>query len=397
MESFLRARQTPREVAMRLSGASLREDREFKLPRVKLDHLWRMTDSTGMLQHATYNIPNFAEGYCTDDNARALILTVLLEELGLESSRLDRAAITYAAFLRHAFNPLTGRFRNFMAFDRRWLEEDGSDDSLGRAIWALSTCVGRSQRRGLQFSAVELLEPALRSALETTSPRTWALTMLGVHEYLRRMSGDRLAAQVRDELTVRLIDMYTTTATADWPWFEEIVSYDNAKLSHALILSGRWTANDVALGIGLKSLRWLCTVQTSPRGCFRPVGVHGFFRRGADRAAFDQQPLEAHATVSACIEAYQTTGDSEWLDRARWAFEWFLGRNDLGLPVYDASTGGCRDGLLEDRVNENQGAESTLAMLLSLAEMMLLDAASAAPPKIIEAPARAVAVAPAAG
>jgi glycosyltransferase involved in cell wall biosynthesis len=388
MESFLRARQTPRAVAVRTSGASLRDDREFKLPRVKLDHLWQMTDSTGMLQHAVYNIPNFAEGYCTDDNARALILTVLLEELDFESPRLDRAATTYAAFLRYAFDGVTGRFRNFMTFERRWLEETGSDDSLGRAIWALGACVGRSQRRGLQFTAAELLEPALQACLETTSPRTWALTLLGVHEYLRRMSGDRLAAHVRDQLTERLVDMYATVATDEWPWFEDVVAYDNAKLSHSLILSGRWSGNEEAFKIGLRSLRWLCDVQTSPRGCFRPVGVHGFFRRGADRAAFDQQPLEAHATTSACIEAYRATDDVHWLERARWAFEWFLGRNDLGLPVYDASTGGCRDGLLEDRLNENQGAESTLAMLLSLAEMMLLEASLGSTEKTTESPAK---------
>ena len=145
------------------------------------------------------------------------------------------------------------------------------------------------------------------------------------------MSGDRLAAHVRDTLTARLVDMYAATATDDWPWFEDVVTYDNAKLSHALILSGRWSGNEAAFEIGLDSLRWLCDVQTSPRGCFRPVGVHGFFRRGEDRAMFDQQPLEAHATVSACIEAYRATDDAHWLETARWAFEWFLGRNDLGL------------------------------------------------------------------
>jgi glycosyltransferase involved in cell wall biosynthesis len=386
MESFLRARQSPREIATRLSGASLREDREFRLPRIKLDHLWQMTDATGLLQHAVYDVPNFSEGYCVDDNARALILTVLLEQLDHESSRLDRAATTYAAFLRYAFNGVTGRFRNFMSFDRRWLEECGSDDSLGRAIWALGTCVGRSQRSGLQFLAVGMFEPALRACLETTSPRTWALAMLGIHEYLRRMSGDRLAAQVRETLTERLIGLYEAVATDDWPWFEDVVTYDNAKLSHALILSGRWGDNDRALDIGLKSLRWLLDVQSSPRGCFRPVGVHGFFRRGDDQAAFDQQPLEAHATVSACLEAFGATEDPFWLDRARWAFEWFLGRNDLGLPVYDASTGGCRDGLLEDRINENQGAESTLAMLLSLAEMMLAETNLSTLEKPVEAP-----------
>jgi glycosyltransferase involved in cell wall biosynthesis len=378
MESFLHAKRTHLELPARTVDAVAWEDREFKLPRIKLDHLWRMTDSTGLLQHCVYDIPNFAEGYCTDDNARALILTVLLEELGHESARLDRASASYAAFLHHAFTPSTGRFRNFMGYDRRWLEETGSDDSLGRAVWALGTCVGRSERHGLKFWPVALFEPALRACLDTDSPRTWALAMLGVHEYLRRMSGDRLAAQVRDDLTERLVALYHATAAADWPWFEDVATYDNAKLPHALILSGRWGGHEEAFDIGLRSLEWLCQIQTSPRGCFRPIGVHGFYPRGESAAAFDQQPLEAHATASACIEAFQATGDAEWLDRARWAFDWFMGRNDLGLPVYDASTGGCRDGLLEDRINENQGAESTLALLLSQAELMLLEASLAA-------------------
>jgi len=378
MESFQLARSTRLESAARTSDVASWEDREFKLPRIKLDHLYRMTDSTGIMQHAVYDIPNFNEGYCTDDNARALVLTVLLEELGVDSVRLDLAASSYAAFLHHAIDFSTGRFRNFMAFDRRWLETDGSDDCLGRAIWALGTCVGRSSRRGLKFWPVTLFEPAIKACLEATSPRAWALAILGIHEYLRRMSGDRLAAQVRESLTDRLIHQFEENASDDWPWFEDVVTYDNARLPHALILSGRWTENDAALAIGLRSLQWLCDVQTSPAGCFRPIGVHGFFRRGEEPAAFDQQPLEAYTTASACIEAYRTTGEERWLDQARWAFDWFLGRNDLGQPIYDASTGGCRDGLLEDRVNENQGAESTLAMLLGLSEMMLLEASLAA-------------------
>jgi hypothetical protein len=233
-------------------------------------------------------------------------------------------------------------------------------------------------------------EPALRACVDTTSPRTWALAILGIHEYLRRMSGDRLAADVRETLTTRLLGLHDARADDNWPWFEDIVTYDNAKLPHALILSGRWGGNERALNVGLASLRWLLSVQSSPRGCFRPVGVHGFFRRGELQAAFDQQPLEAHATLSACIEAHAATGDEYWLEQARWVFEWFLGRNDLGLPLFDARTGGCRDGLLEDRVNENQGAESTLAMMLSQAEMLLLESrlASADQPTLEKRPAQ---------
>ncbi len=224
MESFQRARSTRLESASRRAEPSDWDDREFKLPNIKLDHLYRMTDSTGMLQHAVYDIPNFNEGYCTDDNARALVLTVLLEELKVTSVRLDLAASSYAAFLHHAIDFTTGRFRNFMAFDRRWLEDDGSDDCLGRSIWALGTCVGRSSRHGLKFWPVTLFEPALRACVDATSPRAWALAILGIHEYLRRMSGDRLAAQTREMLTERLIQQYQDNASDEWPWFEDVVT-----------------------------------------------------------------------------------------------------------------------------------------------------------------------------
>lgn len=378
MESFQRARHSHLEMPHRPTGIPTLEDRDVKLPKLKLNHLWRLTDSTGIFQHAVFDIPNFSEGYCTDDNARALVLMVLLEELEPRSSRLDDAAATYAAFLHHALDASSGRFRNFMSFDRRWLEADGSDDCLGRSILALGVCVGRSKRRGLQFWGAELFEKALKACIETTSPRAWAFALLGIHEYLRRLSGDRLANQTRDVLTGRLLDLYRSTASDDWPWFEDIVSYGNAGLPHALILSGQWGSNAEAMEVGLKSLRWLSDVQRSPAGCFRPVGSNGFFRREEQPAEFDQQPIEAHAMVAACIEAFRTTDDAFWLGRARWAFEWFLGRNELGLPLYDLQTGGCRDGLLSDRLNENQGAESTLAMLLSLAEMALLEARLAA-------------------
>jgi hypothetical protein len=218
-----------------------------------------------------------------------------------------------------------------------------------------------------------LLEPAVSAVAETSSPRAWAVGLIGIHEYLRRMSGDRLMNQYRDTFTSRLIELYEQNASNDWPWFEQIVAYDNAKLSHALILSGRWTSNAQALGIGLRTLRWLANTQRAPEGHFRPIGSEGFYVRGQEAAQYDQQPLEAQSMVSASIEAYQATGDSYWIDQAHLAFEWFTGRNDLGQPVCEASTGACFDGMHADRVNQNQGAESTLAYLLALAEMQLLE------------------------
>ncbi len=377
LESFQDARRSwvhaPKPLAVRTL-----EEQPLDLPRMNLDHLMRMTDSTGILQHACYTIPNNHEGYCTDDNARALVLTVLLEELGKDSPELHRAATRYAAFLNYAFNSQTGRFRNFMSYDRRWMEQDGSDDSLGRTIWALGTCVGRSRRRSLQSWAVQLFERALPACANTTSPRTWALSLIGIHEYLRRLSGDRLVNQMRDRLTSRLIRLYEDTASDDWPWFEDVASYNNAKLPHALLLSGRWSGNDRATQIGLRSLQWLAERQLSPLGRFRPIGCNGFCRRGKPAAQYDQQPIEAHAMISAAIEAFNAVEDRAWVEQAHLAFDWFLGRNDLGQPVYDTKTGGCHDGLQQNRVNENQGAESSLAFLLSLAEMELLENSFAA-------------------
>jgi hypothetical protein len=300
--------------------------------------------------------------------------------MGLDTPETRRASTRYAALVNAAFDSQRGRFRNFLGFDRHWLEEEalGSDDCFGRAVCALGACIGRSKHRSLQSWAMEPFHSALMKSSELTSPRAWAGTLIGIHEYLRRLSGDRLVNEVRDTLTNRLLDLYHDTASDDWPWFEDILSYDNARLPHALILSGYWTSNAKATEIGLRTLGWLAELQRAPGGHFRPIGSNGFYRRGEQRADFDQQPIEALAMVSACVEAYRTTEDSRWLNEARLAFEWFLGRNDLGLELYDPSTGGCYDGLHEDRINENQGAESTLAFLLSLAELNLVESSLAA-------------------
>jgi hypothetical protein len=373
MASFEKARRHPTSPSIRRLEVRTLEEERLELPDLRLDHLKRMSDSTGIYQHAIYSLPDFHHGYCTDDNARALIITVLLEELELEGRDLRRLAETYASFMQYAFEPGSRRFRNFMGFDRRWLETAGSEDSQGRALWALGTCAGRSKHRHLQAWAAQMFERALPAVLDLKSPRTWAYALLGIYEYFRRLSGDRVAAQARDTFTQRLIDIFDRTATDEWPWFEASLSYANALLPHVLILSGRWAENQRAFDIGLQSLRWLVSVQRAPQGHFRPIGSEGFYVRGQKRADFDQQPIEAHSTISACLEAYRSTDDASWHEDARIAFEWFLGRNDLGLSLYDSKTGGCCDGLHVDRVNQNQGAESTLAYLIALSEMELLE------------------------
>ncbi len=357
-----------------LSGKSLAMktlDQKRELPELKLDHVSRMTDSTGIFQHAIFSVPNFSEGYCTDDNARAFILAVLLGELGEDSEQVRALATTCAAFLHHAFDHKTRRFRNLMSFDRRWLEEPGSEDSQGRTLWALGVGVGRSPIRTFQMVAGQLFGQALPSLAELGSPRAWAFGLIGIHEYLRRLGGDSMVKQTRDILTARLMERFEKSARPDWCWFENELSYDNARLPHALILSGRDTGDEAVFQKGLGALRWLTELQTSEKGHFRPIGSNGFYSRGGSRAAFDQQPVEAQATIAACLDAYRATSDYWWYDQAQRAFDWFIGWNDLGLELYCAETGACRDGLHVDRVNGNQGAESTLAFLISLAEMRL--------------------------
>jgi glycosyltransferase involved in cell wall biosynthesis len=348
-----------------------------ELPAVTLDHLRRMTDSTGMFQHAVLTVPNFSEGYCTDDNARAFILAVLLDELKEEPARVRALGTTYAAFLNHAFDPATKRFHNHLSFDRRWLDPQGSEDCHGRALWALGVAAGRSPHRSFQVLAGQLFVQGLPVVTEFTSPRAWAFTLLGIHDYLRRMGGDRQVQQSRESLTARLSELLERSMRPDWPWFEEELTYDNAKLAHALILSGHAAAQPAVLERGLNALRWLAEVQTSENGHFRPIGSNGFYRRDGARALFDQQPIEAQAMVSACLEAYRVTSDSFWYEQAHRAFDWFLGWNDLGLELYSPSTGGCRDALHVDRVNGNEGAESTLAFLLALTEMRIMQNAVA--------------------
>lgn len=340
------------------------------LPELNLAHLRRLTDSTGLIQHAVFDVPNLDEGYCTDDNARALSLAVLVEELGVVDPWLERAAGTYAAFLGHAFDRRSGRFRNLLGFDRRWQDDRGSDDCLGRAILALGTCVSRSRRPGLRRWAMELFTPAIRAVSETTSPRAWALAVIGIDRYLERLGGDRFAAAIRDGLTARLIALQRATAGDGWPWLEDVVAYENARPCEALLVGGMSTRDVEAVRIGLTLLRWLDGVQRADCGAFRPIGCRGFYARGGEPAAFDQQPIEPAAMVSATLAAWRATGDDAWLEAAWRAFDWFHGRNELGIRIYDAASGGCRDGLLEDRANENQGAESTLAHLQALVELL---------------------------
>ena len=345
-------------------------ERPASLPELNLDHLLCMTDDTGLLQHASFVVPRYAEGYSLDDNARALMLMVLLEQAGaVERRSLRPLASRYLAFVSHAFDPAFGRFRNFLTYSRTWGEGRGSEDSHGRSLWALGTVVGRASDPGRRSLGGDLFRTALPALTHLSSPRAWAYALLGIDEYLRAFQGDSSVQATRALLTAKLLDLYQRASASDWPWFEECVTYCNARLPQALIVSGTAMARDDLVTVGLRSLDWLASVQHTPDGYFAPVGSNGFYRRGAVAAQFDQQPVEACGMVSACLSAHRITGDAHWSGYASSAFGWFLGQNHLQQPLYDVSTGGCRDGLHADRVNENQGAESTISFLLALWDM----------------------------
>jgi glycosyltransferase involved in cell wall biosynthesis len=374
MASFAQARSDRTSQPCAMFADASAEKRFDQLPALKLDHLHRLTDDTGMLQHATFAVPNYGEGYTTDDNARALVLTVLIEQLReTESAGIERLAWRYLAFLAHAFNPKNQRFRNFLTYERKWTEAAGSEDSHGRAVWALGTVLGRSGNEALRGAAGRLFEASVPAVIAFSSPRAWAFALLGVQEYLDWFPGDRDAQYTRSVLATRLLEHYGSNQSPEWNWFEDVVAYSNARLAQAVLIVGRRSSDALMVSAGLGALNWLCETQRSPENAhFVPIGSQGFYRKGREKARFDQQPVEAGAAVSACLEAYRATGEARWLSEAWSAFNWFLGKNDLQIALYDPTTGGCRDGLHPERVNQNQGAESTLTFLMALVEMRLL-------------------------
>jgi glycosyltransferase involved in cell wall biosynthesis len=348
-----------------------------RLPAIKLDHLLRMTDHTGLLEHAVFAVPNYPEGYSTDDNARALIVAILLDAFGAAapSGSADLAS-RYLAFLWLAFDPVTKRFRNCLSYERQWQEPEGSEDSHGRALWGLGTVLGRSKDAGLRGAAGRMFELAVPAALEFKSPRACAFALLGVLEYLDSFPGDCAALSASDALANRLLNSYGANRSEDWKWFESGLAYSNARLPQALVRAGVRAGNEEMVAAGIEALDWLVALQhCEVKGHFVPVGSQGFYSKSTERARFDQQPVEACAVVSACLQAYRATGKGRWREEAWSAFNWFLGDNDLQIALYAPTTGGCRDGLHPDRANENQGAESTLSFLMALLEMRKLEEA----------------------
>ncbi len=342
-------------------------------PEMQIGHFLSMCDDTGLFQHAIHSVPDRAHGYCIDDNARALLLACALNKPG-EQRLSEPLTARLAAFVQHAWNPGTGRFRNFMSFDRRWLEDAGSEDSHGRTLWSLGECARSDASPSRRQWAASLFADALPAteSYRFRSPRAWAFTLLGLDAYCAVVTGDARAERLRHLLAGRLMSILAAVETEDWVWFEEGLAYDNARLSQALIVTGMATGTPAYTEAGLRSLRWLMTQQTAQAGHFRPVGTKGFGDVRKPPRPFDQQPLEAAATISACLVALRADGDASWKADAARAFAWFLGRNDLSSPLVDPETGACRDGLHPNRRNENRGGESAVSYLLGLSEIRQL-------------------------
>jgi hypothetical protein len=349
---------------------SIKAITNFELPEIKLDHLKAFTDDTGILQHANYTIPDRTHGYCTDDNARALLVAAMGQKyLPTNGLGLDFLSGHYLGFLLYAFNEKNGRFRNFMTYSRQWTEEIGSEDAHGRAIWSIGKAVAFLQNPGQLAMSTTLFKKALQVVENFYSPRAIAFCLVGVNAYLDKFSGDSDVRRVREVLAGRLFDQFKNNATDGWPWLENALNYANGKLPHALLLSGRWMHRKDMIDMGLLSLKWLVTIQTED-GHFVPIGSNGWYEQGGPRARFDQQPIEANAMVEACVEAFKVTRCQTWFENAVMCFNWFLGHNDLNMPLYDPKTGGCRDGLMADGINQNEGAESSAAFADDIAKVL---------------------------
>ena len=344
----------------------------FELPEIKLDHLKAFTDDTGILQHANYTIPDRTHGYCTDDNARALLVAAMGQKyLHTNGLGLDILSGHYLGFLLYAYNDKTGRFRNFMTYSRQWMEEVGSEDAHGRALWCLGKAVAFLDDPGHLAMSTTLFKKALKAAEDFHSPRAVAFSLVGMHAYLEKFSGDSDVRRIREVLADRLFEQFKNNGTDDWPWLENALNYANGKLPHALLLSGQWMQRSDMIDMGLQSLKWLLAIQTEDNH-FVPIGSNGWYEKNGPRTRFDQQPIEANTMVEACVEAFNVTRDHTWFENAVMCFNWFLGHNDLNMPLYDPKTGGCRDGLMADGINQNEGAESSLAWLISLMTLQKL-------------------------
>ncbi len=342
-----------------------------ELPRINLRHFQILTDDTGMLQHSFYTIANRDHGYCIDDNARALIASCMYYNLR-KDEQIMRPINIYLAFIYHAFNQELGRFRNFMSYDRAWLEETGSEDSHSRALWGLGAAVIHAPTKPIRDMATRLFSDAIASIENFTAPRAWSFAIFGMSHYLKIFGGDARVKKIHETIAEKLYTLYKDSFKKDWPWFEDKLTYANASLSHGLIIAGQRLSRIDMFNAGVSSLEWLLDKQLTSEGHISIIGNQNWYAFNEERSKFDQQPIEIMNLILACSSVFKFTGDKKWINSAMKCFSWFLGQNDLGAQLYNYQTGGCKDGLHSQGTNANEGAESTLAWLISLFTMYKL-------------------------
>jgi glycosyltransferase involved in cell wall biosynthesis len=329
--------------------------------------LLRICDDTGILQHSIHNVPDRAHGYCVDDNARALML---MNRLGDDTEPHRSHLVTvFAAFVQSAWNDQTGEFRNFIGFGRNWLEDVGSEDSCGRAIWALGATAREGQTDAIRRWARGLFDRTASSALDFGSPRATAFAMLGAHYVMAADDRHEVAERILAEGADRLLALYNHVSSPDWRWFETRLAYDNCRLSEAMIRAGLRLGRNDMTDCGIATLRWISNAQVAPAGHFRPVGSDSFGKERELPRPFDQQPVEIWAAIDACTAASVATGDPIWHVHAKRAYNWFSGSNDRGKIVGIPCTGSCHDGINPRGLNLNEGAESVLAYQLATCAM----------------------------
>jgi hypothetical protein len=340
---------------------------------IKLDFVKALTDDVGMLQHSKYATPNKKEGYTTDDNTRALIACTNYFML-FNDAKVKELIGTYLSLLFY-MQRADGKMFNYLTYDRKLTDEIGSEDCMGRTLWACGYCLNSKLPGDTKLLAKEVFDKVFKWSLSFTSPRAEAYSILGLFHYQKAYPGDQNVKLNIRELADKLTGQFELESSKDWDWFESSLTYSNARLPHSLFLAYEATQESRYLQAASKSMKFLTNIQTI-NNVFVPIGNRGWYKKGSERAIYDQQSIEASCTTEAAIAAYRNTSEKVYLDAAYRAFEWFLGGNLQGLILYDPENGSCCDGITPQGLNQNKGAESTLAYLqarLNLEELKQQD------------------------
>lgn len=328
------------------------------------NHLFILTDDTGMMQHSIGSTPNPKYGYTTDDNARAIIASAMMYEKYKEEKYLNLIKI-YLSFLMYAQDE-DGYFRNFMTYDRKFIDDDFSEDCFGRCMWALGYLLDSPLDDRIKLSALKMIEKSLSIIDDLKYIRGKAYTLIGLYHIYNaenKFKRDFIKGKIA-ELTDDIIEEYEKSSNGDWKWFEDTVSYDNGIIPLSLLKSFVVLKDKKILDIALESLEFLDSICFR-NGYFKAVGCKGWYERGKNIAEFDEQPVEAYTMALMYIDAYNVTGNEKYRERALACDDWFYGKNSKGVSLYDESSGGCSDAITEDGVNSNEGAESLISIIIS--------------------------------